>query len=71
MLHAHRGPLEIQVSDSMAVNVIHLFEIIQIDVDQSEDAAVLVRLLDAFVQQLVQREAVVDGGKRIEFGAAQ
>jgi len=43
----------IQVSDLVAIYIIDLFELVEVDVNQSEDAGLLPRLRDLHIQILV------------------
>ena len=53
----------------MAVDIVHLLELVQIEIDQPEDAGIFARPGDGRIQLPVQREAVVDIGQQVEFGA--
>jgi len=49
-LQPQRHFLQIQISKVMAVKVIDLLELVQVDVDQPEDAGILARLVNLGVQ---------------------
>src|SRR5208282_6069786 len=58
VLHAQRHFLQIEVADVVPVAVIHQLELVQVDVDQPEDAGLFTGLLNEGFKLLVQGEAV-------------
>ena len=68
-LHANRHFLQVQVSDLVAVDVVYLLKVIEVDINQSEDACVLSCLVNLLIQIVLQREPVVDVGEQVELGA--
>ena len=70
-LHAPSHLLQVEISDVMTVDVVHLLELIQIDVDQPEDAGIAPSVLDMRVQARLQRKAIVYIGEQVELRAVQ
>ena len=52
--HAPCHLLQIEVSDVMAVEIVHLLEFIKVDVDQPEDVGIPARLINLGVQALLK-----------------
>ena len=48
------------------LEVVHLFELVEVDVDQPEDAGLEAGFLNLPIQILVQRESVVNVGEQVE-----
>ena len=69
VLHPGRYFLEIQITDLVPVEVVHLLEVVEVDVNQSEDAGPLTNLLNGLIEGFFQRETVVDVGEQVELGA--
>src|SRR5580704_5561092 len=69
-LHAVGDFLKKEISDLVSVNIVHLLEVVEVDVDQTEDRCILTRLFDLPFQVILERESIVDVGEQIEFGAA-
>jgi hypothetical protein len=65
-LHAQRHCLQVQISKLVAVSVIDLLELIEIDVDQTEDVGILTCLCDLPIKMLVERESVVSVSEQVE-----
>src|SRR5580658_1649053 len=65
-LHSLRHILQIQIAHSVAVDIVDLLELVEINVDESEDSRGFARLLDQGIEILFQREAVVDVGELVE-----
>ena len=55
----------------MAIEIVDLLELVEVDVDQPEDAGILACLFNNGVQMLVQREAIVNVGEQIELRTVQ
>ena len=68
LLHARGEFPQVEIANLMAVEVVDLFEVIEIDVDKTEDAGDLAGLLDELVEEGFEREAVGDVGEQVEFG---
>src|ERR1035437_7012666 len=68
---AQRRLLEVLVSNLMPIRVVHLLEVVEVDVDQSENGCIETRLIYLGIQQLFQGEAVVDIGEQVELRAVQ
>src|ERR1035437_6450617 len=71
LLHACRSPLQVQIPDAMPIHVVNLLEFIQINVDQTKDAALRTGVQNAGFKSLVEGEAVVDIRKQVELGAME
>ena len=54
----------------MSVAIVDLLELVEINIDESEDGGLLAGLIDLRVQSLVEGEAVMDVGQQVELGAA-
>src|ERR1019366_8650359 len=65
-LHARRNFLQVQVSELVAREVGHLFELVQVDVDQPEDAGRKTGLLNLPIQIRVQRETVSNFPEQVD-----
>jgi len=70
-LHSCCHFLKVKVTNLVPVEVVHLLEIVEIDVNQAEDSSIETRLFDARFEQLVEREPIVEIGEQIEFGAVK
>lgn len=51
----------------MSIDIVHLLKFVQVDINQAEDAGGLPRCLDDEIEILLQGEAVLDAGEKIEF----
>src|SRR5579863_6118541 len=68
--HSGSNLLQEHVTDMMAVPIVNQLEFVQIDVDQSEEIAILPRLFDVRVDEPFHGEAVGNVGKQIELRAS-
>ena len=71
MLHAEGHFLQVPVAHLVAIDVVDLLEVVQVDVDQSKDAGLPASFLNSLVEVLFHGESVVDVGQQVELGAAQ
>lgn len=62
-LHAVGNFLKVEVSDLVSVKIIHLFKVVEIDVDQTKDCGILTRLLDLALQISLQRKSIMNVGE--------
>ena len=58
--------LEVVVPDLVPIEIVNLLELVEIDVNQAEDAGIEARVLDLGIEPLLEGEAVVHAGKQIE-----
>src|ERR1700691_4574814 len=55
----------------MTIQVVYLLELIEVDVNQPEDACILARLVNLLIQTLLKGEAVVYAGELVELRATE
>ena len=67
-LHAGRNFSKIQVTDLMAVGVVHVLELIEIDIDQTKNARILTCMFNQLAKVVFQRKPIMNLGERVEFG---
>src|SRR5579862_8388091 len=68
VLHPGRYFLEIKITYLVSVEVVNLLKVVEVDVNQSEDAGSLTSLLNGLIEGFFQRETVVDVSEQVELG---
>ena len=66
---ALRHLLQVEISYFVAIGIIHLLEVIEVNVEQAEGDCIVARLLDQLVDILLQRKAIMGIGQNVEFRA--
>ena len=59
--------MQVNVAHLVSIDIVHLLKFVQVDINQAEDAGGLPRCLDDEIEILLQGEAVLDAGEKIEF----
>src|ERR1700722_18572106 len=70
-LHSPRNLLQIPVAHLVAVDIVHLLELIEIDIDQSKDAPLAPGLLNMRIQLAIEREAIQNVRQRVQLRSPQ